>query len=112
MQITENELQLVSYLKHEPGYILLCDHLQALVDDMADDMSEGHPPSDILLQKLAEWKSARYILTILKTYPESLARELKDRRGENKDAQPSELTMDEGYLTRMRSASRISNPTP
>lgn len=101
MLVNEN-LELIARLKDEPGYILLCDHLQAAVDDMADGMAEDDITSDLRLQRVQEWKAARKLLSILKTYPESLAEEVEEQKKVAGRDVPEELSIDPVYLARLR----------
>lgn len=95
--IEQEHLKLIARLRFEPGYILLCDRMQAFVDSMGDGMAEDGIPSDERLQRVHEWRAARKLLDILKNDPVSLAAEEKP-----KNSPPEELTIDPLHLARLK----------
>lgn len=96
--ITDSELKQISRLKHEPGYILLCDYLQSFIDSMADGMAADDLTSDARLQRVHEWRAARKFLVILKNYPEELSAAFRDS---NHPEVPEELSIDHTALASM-----------
>lgn len=77
MSLTKEQLELVASLKNEPGFIILCDALQASVDDIADAIGETQNPA-FERRLIDHWKIARRFLQIMRIVPEGAIAELED----------------------------------
>lgn len=60
--------ELIAGLVSEPGYVALCDFLQAQVDDLADSLSESQDPREAM-RLLRVWQVSRKLVSTLKTAP-------------------------------------------
>lgn len=67
--ITEKDL--FAGLPTDPGYIALCDYLQAQVDDLADDLANVKDANDSI-RLLRVWQVTRKLVATLKTAPHDM----------------------------------------
>jgi len=60
----------IADLKHDRGYLLLCDYVQSHLDNILDKLSKHTLPDDESLRLLRHWRSMRAMHSIMITQPE------------------------------------------
>lgn len=90
-------VKLIASLKFDPGYLLLCDMLQARFDDLTDRLAENKSTIDANLAELQYWRAFREILHTLKVQPENF----------DQIAEAEGLKTEEESLTENRTWSRL-----
>lgn len=83
-------LRLIGALKFDPGYLLLCDMLQAELDNLTDELAARDLPSSQTEGKLRYWQAFRDITRRIKTEPETFSAQQIE---ENPDSVPDDLTI-------------------
>lgn len=81
-------LKLISALKYDPGYLLLCDLLQAKLDDLTDELANPGLSDDQAKVKLRYWQAFRDILHSLRVSPQNFANVLEDESPESVEESP------------------------
>lgn len=78
--LNDDERRQIAGLKFDPGFMLLCDLLQAHVDNLADAM-HGADRTEDFLRYGRLWQATRTILNTLKVEPENLAQAIEQEKG-------------------------------
>ncbi len=76
-------LRLIGALKFEPGYIYLCDLLQARLDNLTDELADRGLSELEAPAKLRYWQAFRDILGLLKNEPANFCIEAETEHPDN-----------------------------
>jgi len=106
-------LEQVASLKTDPGFVILCDALQAMVDDISDLVESSVSSGPAIERRLIDyWRTARRFLGIMRSVPEGAIAELNDVMAQLKQ-QPEFQVLPENAVDKLRGYFRQNNyPMP
>ncbi len=98
------QLKNVAELKHNPGFLLLLDAIQARIDTLSNELTLAKSEDESKL--LAQWRAMRDIFCILRGTPEEFAMQLMENSPEHPDIirefNPPTNTIPPAYIERLQ----------
>jgi len=72
----EDHKRLVANLRHEAGFVALCNSIKSEVDALTEDLQNENDTA-AALRKLRVWQVTRRLVNVLANTPEALAEEIR-----------------------------------
>jgi hypothetical protein len=74
--MNEDTRRFIAALAHDPGFIALCDSIQAQVDGLTEDLI-SEEDSHTALRKLRVWQVTKRLVNVLSKTPEAVSEEIR-----------------------------------